>query len=100
MRPPGSGELSSTESPHAALCPHDRALGLTARDLTPAAAEVTGLAGTLTGFEDAREALAKLSGLRLAESTVQRTTEAAGRRLGEALERGETFGPAKDWGWH
>ncbi|HEY4565450.1 MAG TPA: ISKra4 family transposase [Thermoanaerobaculia bacterium] len=85
---------------HAGHCPWDRTLGLSARALTPAAAEVTGLAGTLTGFEDAREALAKLSGLRLAESTVRRTTEAAGRRLGEALERGETFGPAKDWAWH
>ncbi|MCA1686393.1 MAG: ISKra4 family transposase, partial [Planctomycetia bacterium] len=43
--------------------------------------------------------LPRASGLRLAESTVERATEAAGVRLGEALAAGQTFGAAADRGW-
>ena len=38
--------------------------------------------------------------LRLSESTVQRTTEAAGERLGAQLHAGTTFGPAQTWPWN
>jgi hypothetical protein len=83
------------------LCPFDQVLGLTAADLTPAADEITCLAGTQAPFAEAAEkALPKLAGLRLSESTVERATEAAGRRLAEALQGGATFGAAPDWDWH
>jgi hypothetical protein len=73
---------------------------LTASDLTPAAEELASLAGTLTSFaEAAQKVLPRLAGLRLAESTAERTTEAAGQRLRRRRAAGETFGPARDWPW-
>ncbi|MFO0970159.1 MAG: hypothetical protein U0793_31800 [Gemmataceae bacterium] len=65
------------------LTPWDEEVGLTAKRLTPAAEELTTLAGTLcNSFEEAAaKALPKLAALRLSESTVQRTSEAAGQRL-------------------
>jgi hypothetical protein len=81
--------------------PWDQTLRLSAQRLTPGAEEVTALAGTLESFGKAAErALRKLAGLRLSESTAQRATEAAGARLGEALERGELLGPARAWDWN
>jgi hypothetical protein len=81
-------------------CPWDAALRLTAGDLTPAAEEMVGLAGLLSSFAEASEkVLPRLAGLRLAESTAERTTEAAGARLGRRRAAGETFGPARDWPW-
>lgn len=69
--------------------------------LTPAAQEVTALAGIQESFGKAAErTLWKLAGLRLSESTVERTTEAAGARLGERLKRGATFGPEVAWDWN
>jgi hypothetical protein len=44
--------------------------------------------------------LQKLAGLRVCESTVERTTEAAGQRLGTRLEQGATFGAPTPWAWH
>lgn len=86
---------------HAGLAPYDELLGLTAADLTPAAAEVAALAGVQAPFAEAAEkSLPKLAGLRLSESTVQRATEAAGQRLAEALQAGMVFGAAGDWDWH
>jgi hypothetical protein len=41
-----------------------------------------------------------MSGLRLAEATAQRTTEAAGARLGELLRAGHTLGSPPHWDWH
>jgi hypothetical protein len=53
-----------------------------AADLTPGAQEAVSLAGLLASFaEAATKILPKLAGLRLAESTVERATEAAGARL-------------------
>jgi hypothetical protein len=55
------------------------------------------LAGLLSSFAEAAEkVLPRLAGLRLAESTAERTTEAAGTRLAG----GETFGAKADWRWH
>jgi len=63
--------------------------------------QLTALAGVLTSFGEARaKVLPKMAGLRLAESTVQRTTEAAGRRLREERARGRTYGAATAWDWH
>src|SRR5262249_6893745 len=82
-------------------CPLDEALGLGAADLTPAADEAVCLAGVQASFADtATKLLARLSGLRLSESTAQRTTEAAGRRLGAARAAGQTFGEPRAWAWH
>jgi hypothetical protein len=81
-------------------CPWDRILRLTARDLTPAAEELASLAGLLSSFAEASEkVLPRLAGLRLAESTVERTTEDSGGRLGRRRAAAETFGKAQDWTW-
>jgi hypothetical protein len=81
-------------------CPWEAILGLTNRDLTPAADELTSLVGALSGFEEAsQKELPKLCGLRLSESTVQRTTEASGGRIGAALTAETTFGTAAAWDW-
>jgi hypothetical protein len=76
-------------------------LGLQGRDLTPAAVQLTALAGVLTSFGEAcAKVLPKMAGLRLAESTVQRVTEACGQRLKEEQAQGRTYGPAAPWDWH
>src|SRR4051794_12653746 len=81
-------------------CPADDAFGLRGTDLTPGAEQLAVLMGTVASFAEAAERLLpKLSGLRLAESTVERATEAAGDRLGRALAAGECFGVAADWVW-
>jgi hypothetical protein len=81
--------------------PWDDVLGTGASDLTPAAAELTTLAGILTSFEEARaKVLPRMAGLRLAESTVERITEGAGRRLTEQRAAGRTYGAAAPWQWH
>jgi hypothetical protein len=81
-------------------CPWDAALRLAAGDLTPAAEEMVSLAGLLGSFaEAAGKVLPRLAGLRLAESTAERATEAAGARLGARLSAGGTFGAPADWQW-
>jgi hypothetical protein len=86
---------------HTGFCPWDGVLRLRAAALSPAADEVVCLAGVQTSFATAsRRNLAKMAGLRVSESTVERATEAAGQRVGTALAAGETFGSAKEWAWH
>jgi hypothetical protein len=81
--------------------PWDATLRLTPLRLTPAAAEVTALAGVQESFGKAAErTLRQLTGLRLSESTVARTTEQAGTRLGTRLAAGAVFGRAAAWDWH
>jgi len=81
--------------------PWDNLLRLSPQRLTPAAQEVTTLTGILASFGEAADrTLAKLAGLRLSESTVQRTTETAGGQLGEHLEQGQVFGNQPAWAWH
>ena len=59
---------------------------MTDQRLTPAAQEIVCLAGIQESFgKAAGRTLRKLAGLRLSESTVQRTTEAAGSAAGPAL---------------
>ena len=83
------------------LFPFDRDAGLTTRDLTPALERVATLAGAVAdSFEKAAELLEEMAGARLSESTVERTTEDAGRRLAAAGASGATFGPKGDWPWH
>jgi hypothetical protein len=86
---------------HSGHVPLDHEAGLSATHLTPAAAEVTCLAGVQTSFAEASEVtLRKMCGLRLSESTVERTTEATGARLAALLKEGETFAAPQPWQWH
>jgi hypothetical protein len=79
-------------------CPADDAFGLAGADLTPGAEQLAVLFGTTASFAEAAERLLpKASGLCLAESTIERATEAAGDRLGKALADGRTLGAAADW---
>ena len=68
--------------------------------MTPAAEEITSLAGVLGSFADGAErVMRKMSGLHLSESTIERTTEAAGERVTKRLEAGQPMGPTKAWAW-
>jgi len=85
---------------HAGHCPADDAFGLGTSDLTAGAEQLAVLFGTVASFaEAAKRLLPRASGLRPAESTVERATEAAGDRLGKALAEGRTLGVAADWAW-
>jgi hypothetical protein len=69
--------------------------------LTPGLERVVTLAGTVAdSFERAAEVVQEMAGIRLGESTVERTTEDAGARLAEAVQAGQTFGPKVVWPWH
>jgi len=81
--------------------PWDELLHLSPQRLTPGAEEVATMAGIQESFGKAAErTLRKMTGLRLSESTVERTTESVGERLGDALEGGAVFGPPKMWPWN
>jgi hypothetical protein len=60
---------------------------------------MAGVAGNSFG-EAADHLLRTMAGLRLCESTVQRTAEDAGRRLGRLLADGKTLGFPQPWDWH
>lgn len=78
--------------------PWEHALQLTSIALTPASEQIVAMAGALGSFADGAErVLQKMSGLRLSESTVERTTEAAGRRVCQQLQEGKSLGPRHDW---
>ena len=80
--------------------PRDAALGPRTDRLTRGAAQVVALAGVMGSFaEAATKTLPTLCGLRLGESTVERTTERAGADVGERLAAGGTFGEATAWEW-
>jgi hypothetical protein len=52
------------------------------------------------GFEEAaRTVLPEMAGLKVAETTVQRTTEAAGQRAADHLQAGGTFAFPRHWDW-
>lgn len=81
--------------------PWDETLRLSPQRLSPGAQEVVCLAGIQESFgKAAGRTLRKLAGLCLSESTVERTTEATGARLGEQLQAGTVFGPAESCDWH
>src|SRR6266436_9842828 len=75
--------------------PWDELLRLSPQRLTPGAQEVVCLAGIKESFgKAAGRTLSKLAGLCLSESSVERTTEATGARLGEQLQSGTVFDTA------
>ena len=81
--------------------PWDAKLHLTPQALSPAAEEVACIAGVQNPFAEAsHKTLRRLAGLRLSESTVERTTEGAGQRVVDAFRAGKTFGPQAPWAWH
>ena len=81
--------------------PWDEVLDLSRQALTPGASEVICVAGAVDSFGEAADVvLQKLAGLRVSESTVQRTSEAVGHDIGTRLAAGETFGAAEPWAWH
>jgi hypothetical protein len=84
------------------VVPWDQTVGLTPKRLTPAAEELVTLAGTVSNsFEEAAEKiLPKMAALPLAETTVQRTSEAAGQRLREWRRRKKVLGGPQRWTWH
>jgi hypothetical protein len=83
------------------FCPWDTTLHLTPQALSPAAEEVVCIAGVQSPFAEAsQKTLRRLAGLQLSESTVERTTEAAGQRVREAVRAGQTFGAPTPWAWH
>jgi hypothetical protein len=83
------------------VLPWDDRVGLTGRSFTPAAEKVVTLAGAVSDSfaEAAARVLPEMAGLDVAETTVQRTAEAVGERIGEHLRGGRTFGFAKPWAW-
>ena len=91
---------------HCELCGHgyfpwDEILRLSPKALTPGAEEVVTLLGIQDAFgKVADRTLSKATGLHLSESTVQRTTEAAGQRLAQRLAAREVFGPKTVFPWH
>jgi len=59
------------------------------------------LAGTVAdSFEKGADLVHEMAGIRLGESTVERTSEDAGQRLAEAVQAGRTFGAKVVWPWH
>jgi len=86
---------------HRGCFPWDALLRLSPQRLSPGAEEVVSLAGIQESFgKAAGRTLRKLAGISLSESTVERTTEAAGARLGGLLQDGTVFGDAAPYGWH
>jgi hypothetical protein len=84
------------------VLPWDDRVGWTARSFTPAAERLVSLAGALSDSfaEAADKVLPEMAGLKIAETTVQRTTEGVGARIAEHRRHGDTFGFARRWDWH
>jgi len=84
------------------VLPWDEQVGLTARSFTPAAERLVSLAGALSdSFAEAAErVLPEMAGLKVVETTVQRTTEGVGARIAEHRRSGRTFGFVRPWKWY
>jgi hypothetical protein len=73
---------------------------LTARRHSPAVERLATLCGAAAdSFEKATELLKETAGVRLSESTVQRTTQATGKRIATEVQKGRTFGGKVAWDW-
>jgi len=84
------------------VVPWDEQVGLTERSFTPAAERLVSLAGAVSGSfaEAAQRVLPEMAGLKVPETTVQRTTEGVGARIAEHQRSGRTFGFARRWDWY
>ena len=68
--------------------PWDETLGLSPQALTPGASELVCIAGAVDSFAEAADVvLRKMASLRVSESTVERTSEAAGHDIGQPSGR-------------
>lgn len=68
---------------------------------TPGVAQLASLAGLLAPFQQGAErVLRTMSGLRVSESTIQRTTEDIGQEIDAALRDGDAVAPQDSWEWH
>ena len=73
---------------------------MTAHRLSPAVERLATLCGAVAdSFQKGTELLEETAGIRLGESTVQRTTEGTGHRIAEHLHEGRTFGGKVSWDW-
>jgi len=84
------------------LFPFDEAAGFHGHRLTAGAERVVSLLGQVCDSfaEAATKALPEACGLHLGESTVQRTTEDAGKRLCQLRQQGHTLGDSAGFAWH
>jgi hypothetical protein len=81
--------------------PWDETLRTAGHRLTPGAREVVSLTAIQESFGKAADrTLHKLTGLRLSESTVERTTESAGTFLKEQQEQGILLGDGRRYEWN
>jgi len=82
--------------------PWDETVGLTRRSFTPATERLLSLAGALSNsFEEAaKRVLPEMAGLKVAETTVQRTSEGVGERIARHRRGGRTFGFSRPWDWY
>lgn len=84
------------------VLPWDEQVGLTERSFTPAAERLVSLAGAVSeSFAEAAErVLPEMAGLKIAATTVQRSSEGVGTRIGDLRRSGRTLGFAHRWDWH
>ena len=83
------------------FCPWDERTGLHDHRLSPGVERLATLCGAVAdSFERGAELLRETSGLRLSESTVERTTEAVGERIAEHLQKGRVIGGKQAWDWY
>jgi hypothetical protein len=73
---------------HCAACksgffPRDRSLGIVDASLSPAVTRMTGLVGAMVSFEEGRELLGDLAGVRITTKQVERTAEAIGAEIAQ-----------------
>ena len=86
------------DSCRAGHSPRDEQSGLSGSRLSRGATALVALTGTLSSFaEAAKKTRPKLTGLRVRESTVERTTERTGDQVRERLSHGETLGTPTTW---
>lgn len=84
------------------LFPFDEQAGFNAHRLTAGAERIVSLLGQVCDSfaEAAEKALPEACGLHLGESTVQRTTEDAGKRARALHQQGHTLGEPTRFDWH
>jgi hypothetical protein len=83
------------------FAPWDGRVGLSKHRLSPAVERLSTLCGAVAdSFDKGAELLRETAGIRLSESTVQRTTEAVGERIARHLQKGRLIGVKRAWNWY
>ena len=82
------------------FAPWDQRVGLSDHRLSPAVERLATLCGAVAdSFDKGTELLRETTGIRLSESTVQRSTEAVGERIASHLKKGRLIGGKQAWNW-